>query len=258
MRIPIIAGTWKMHKTVRESVDLVREMRRGLNDIQGVEKVVVPPFVALASVAGLLGPTSIRLGAQNMHWEEQGAYTGEISPLMLQGLCEYVIIGHSERRTYFDETNESVNRKVHAAFGHGLSPIMCVGENLQQNEAGETEAFVSQQIREGLAGVTAERVSQMVIAYEPIWAIGTGRAATGALANRIIGLIVRGTIAELHNETTAQAVRVQYGGSVKPDNIAEFMSQPDIDGALVGGASLRAADFVEITRRAAELKGTVA
>jgi len=256
MRIPIIAGNWKMHKTVQESVDLVREMKRGLNEIQGIEKVIVPPFVSLGAVAELLGPTSIRLGAQNMHWEEEGAYTGEVSPLMLQGLCQYVIIGHSERRTYFGETNETVNRKVRAAFDHGLLPIMCVGENLEQNEAGETEAFVSQQMREGLVGLTAEQVSKTVIAYEPIWAIGTGRAATGAEANRIIGLVIRGTIAELYDETTAQAARVQYGGSVKPSNVVEFMSQPDIDGALVGGASLKAADFTEITRLAAEVKGT--
>jgi len=255
MRIPIIAGNWKMHKTVQESVDLVREMKRGLNEIQGVEKVIVPPFVSLSAVAELLSPTSIRLGAQNMHWEEQGAYTGEVSPLMLQGLCQYVIIGHSERRTYFGETNETVNRKVRAAFDHGLVPIMCVGENLEQNEAGETEPFVSQQIRGGLAGLTAEQVSKMVIAYEPIWAIGTGRAATGAEANRIIGLVIRGTIAELYDEPAAQAARVQYGGSVKPANVVEFMSQPDIDGALVGGASLKTADFVEITRQAAVAKG---
>ena len=256
MRTPIIAGNWKMNKTIRESVDLVREMRRGLNNIQGVDRVIVPPFVSLAALADLLGSTSIRLGAQNMHWEEQGAYTGEVSPLMLQGLCQYVIIGHSERRTYFGETNETVNRKVRAAFDHELSPIMCVGENLEQNEAGETESFVSQQIREGLAGLTTEQVSEIVIAYEPIWAIGTGRAATGAEANRIIGLVIRGTIADLYDESTAQAARVQYGGSVKPSNVAEFMSQPDIDGALVGGASLKAADFVELTRLAAELKSS--
>lgn len=256
MRVPIIAGNWKMHKTIQESLDLVREMRRGLNEIQGVEKVIVPSFVSLNAVAELLRPTSIRLGAQNMHWEEQGAYTGEVSPLMLQGLCQYVIIGHSERRTYFGETNETVNRKIRAAFDHGLLPIMCVGENLEQNEAGDTETFVSKQIREGLAGLTAEQVSKIVIAYEPIWAIGTGRAATGAEANRIIGLVIRGTVADLYDEPTAQSTRVQYGGSVKPTNVAEFMSQPDIDGALVGGASLKAADFVELTRLAAELKSS--
>ena len=256
MRTPVIAGNWKMHKTVEESVSLVREMRRRLNDIKGVVKIVVPSFVSLVSVAELLGPTSIKLGAQNMHWEDQGAFTGEVSPLMLEGLCEFVILGHSERRTYFGDTNETVNRKVHAAFTHGLLPIMCVGENLEQNEAGETEAFVSRQIEEGLAGLTAEQVSKMIVAYEPIWAIGTGKAATGAVANRIIGLTIRGTIARLYDEPTAQAVRVQYGGSVKPANIAEFMSQPDIDGALVGGASLKATDFVEITKKAAEVKGS--
>jgi len=255
MRTPAIAGNWKMHKTVEESVELVREMRRGLGDIKGVERIVVPSFVALASVAELLGPTAIKLGAQNMHWEEQGAFTGEVSPLMLKALCDYVIIGHSERRTYFGETNETVNRKVHAAFSHGLVPIMCVGENLEQNEAGETDSFVSRQVREGLAGLDTDQVSKMIVAYEPICAIGTGKAATGALANSIIGLTIRGTIADLYDESTAQAVRVQYGGSVKPSNIVEFMSQPDIDGALVGGASLKAADFVEITKKAAEAKG---
>ena len=178
MRVPIIAGNWKMHKSIDEAVELVREMRRGLNDIDGVEKVLCPPFMALAPVSELLHPTSIKLGAQNVHWEKQGAFTGEISPTMLQGLCKYVIIGHSERRTYFAETNETVNRKVLAAFNHGLVPIMCVGENLEQNEAGETEAFVSEQIRAGLAGLTADQVSRMIVAYEPIWAIGTGKTAT--------------------------------------------------------------------------------
>jgi triosephosphate isomerase len=255
MRTPIIAGNWKMHKTVDESADLVREMRRGLNAVTGVEKVLCPPFISLVAVSELLRPTSIRLGAQNMHWEGQGAFTGEISPLMLEGLCEYVIIGHSERRMYFGETNESVNRKVHAALSHSLVPIMCVGENLEQNEAGETESFVSEQIRSGLAGLSEQQVATMVIAYEPIWAIGTGRAATGVVANRIIGVVIRGAIAQLCGEATAQTVRVQYGGSVKPANINEFMTQPDIDGALVGGASLKAADFVEIVRISAQAKG---
>ena len=255
MRVPLIAGNWKMHKSAAEAVELVRAMKGPLNAVEGVEKLVAPPFVALTSVADLLARTSIKLGAQNMYWEDQGAFTGEISPLMLADLCQYVIIGHSERRTYFGETNTTVNKKLHAAFGHGLLPIMCVGENLEQNEAGETEAFVSQQIREGLAGLSAEQVSKLVIAYEPIWAIGTGKAATGALANRIIGLVIRGTVADLYGEDVAQTMRIQYGGSVKPANIVEFMSQPDIDGALVGGASLKVDDFVLIAKGAAEAKG---
>jgi len=269
MRTPIIAGNWKMNKTVDEAVSLVREMRRGLNEVRSVDRVLCPPFVALAAVAELLKPTTIKLGAQNMHWEDKGAYTGEISPLMLKGLCQYVIIGHSERRGYFGETDEGVNRKVKAAlrqpfdgaqgkaqdtaFAHGLTPIVCVGESLEQHEAGQTEKWVSGQVRAALEGLSAEQVRSMVIAYEPIWAIGTGKAATGAGANAVIGLTIRGTIADLYDEATAQAIRIQYGGSVNPANIAEFMVQPEIDGALVGGASLKANDFVEIVRMTGRL-----
>jgi triosephosphate isomerase len=255
MRKPIIAGNWKMNNTIDEAVSLVREMRWGLNEVRSVDRVLCPPFVALAAVAELLKPTTIKLGAQNMHWEDKGAYTGEISPLMLKGLCQYVIIGHSERREYFGETDERVNRKIKAAFTHGLIPIVCVGESLEQHEAGQTEEWVSGQVRAALEGLSAEQVRNIIIAYEPIWAIGTGKAATGAGANAVIGLTIRGTIADLYDEATAQAVRVQYGGSVKPANIAEFMTQPEIDGALVGGASLNATDFVEIVRIAARVKG---
>jgi triosephosphate isomerase len=255
MRTPIIAGNWKMNKTVDEAVSLVREMRRGLNEVGGVDRVLCPPFVALTAVAELLKPTTIKLGAQNMHWEDKGAYTGEISPMMLKGLCQYVIIGHSERRAYFGETDEGVNRKIKAAFTHGLSPIVCVGESLEQYEADQTEEWVSRQVRAALQGLSAEQVRSTIIAYEPIWAIGTGKAATGAGANAVIGLTIRGTLADLYDEATAQAVRVQYGGSVTPANIAEFMTQPEIDGALVGGASLKANDFVEIVRIAAQVKG---
>jgi triosephosphate isomerase len=256
MRTPIIAGNWKMHKTIAEATDLVRAMRRELNEIKGVDRVVCPTFTALAAVAELLRATEIGVGAQNMYWEESGAFTGEISPLMVKELCQYVIIGHSERRQYFGETNEGVNRKAKAAFEHGLTPIICVGENLEQNEAGLTEEWVSGQVRAALDGLTAAQVQQLVIAYEPIWAIGTGKPATGAGANSIIGLVVRGTVADLFGEQTAQAMRIQYGGSVKPANIAEFMTQPEIDGALVGGASLKADAFVALTRIAAETKGT--
>ena len=255
MRTPIIAGNWKMNKTIAEATALVREMRRELNRIEGVEKVLCPPFTTLSAVAELLQATKIKLGAQDMHWEEKGAYTGAISPLMLKELCQYVIIGHSERRQYFGETDEGVNRKVKAALLHGLSPIVCVGENLEQNEAGQTEAWVTGQVRAALRDLTAEQVSGLVIAYEPIWAIGTGKPATGAGANAVIGLVIRGTVASIYDERTAEALRIQYGGSVNPANVAEFMIQPDIDGALVGGASLVAEKFVAITRQAAEIKG---
>jgi len=258
MRTPIIAGNWKMNRTVEEAVSLVHEMRAGLESVPGIEKVLCPPFTALAAVKGLLESTTIRLGAQNMYWEERGAYTGEISPLMLKELCQYVILGHSERRQYFGETDEGVNRKIKAALTHGLIPIVCVGENLAQNEAGQTEAVVSGQVRGCLAGLSAGQVRRLVIAYEPVWAIGTGRPATGAGANTVVGQIIRRTISDLYDKVTAQAVRVQYGGSVSPQNIAEFMSQVEIDGALVGGASLKAADFVDIVRISAQVKGTLA
>jgi len=254
VRVPIIAGNWKCYKTVAEAVELVRELRQGLMNIKGVEVVLCPSFVALAPVADLLKPTSIGLGAQNMFWEDQGAYTGEVSPLMLKGLCQYVILGHSERRQYFGETDEGVNRKVKAALSHGLKPIVCIGENLAENEAGRTADVVERQLRAALRDVSAEQVRTLVIAYEPVWAIGTGRPATGAGANAVIGQTVRGTLAELYGEALAQEVRIQYGGSVNPQNIAEFMTQPDIDGALVGGASLKAADFVAIVQETARAK----
>ena len=258
MHTPIIAGNWKMNKTVEEAVTLIREMRPGLDEVTGVDKVLCPPFTALAAAKELLEPTAIRLGAQNMYWEEKGAYTGEISPLMLKELCQYVILGHSERRQYFGETDDKVNQKIKTALAHSLIPIVCVGENLAQNEAGQTEAVVSGQVRRCLAGLSVKQVGGLIIAYEPIWAIGTGLPATGAGANAVIGQIIRGTISDLYDEATAQAVRIQYGGSVNPKNIAEFMSQVEVDGALVGGASLKAADFVEIVRISAQVKGTLA
>ncbi len=254
MRKPILAGNWKMHMTIAEAVDFVRSIRRGLNDIEGVDKVLCPPFTALTAVKELLLTTDIRLGAQNMHWEEKGAYTGEISPPMLKELCQYVILGHSERRAYFGETDAGVNRKVKAALAHGLKPIICVGETEDQYDAGHTEAVVGGQVRDCLSGLTAQQVANLVVAYEPVWAIGTGKAATAAGAGSVIGLTIRGTIATLYDEATAQAVRVQYGGSVKAANVAEFMAHPDIDGALVGGASLKP-EFVDLVRIAAETQG---
>jgi triosephosphate isomerase len=254
MRRPILAGNWKMNKTVAEAVVFVRTIRRGLNGIKDADRVLCPPFTALAAVKDLLLATDIGLGAQNMHWEEKGAFTGEVSPGMLKELCQYVILGHSERRAYFGETDEGVNRKVKAALAHGLLPIVCVGETENQYDAGQTQAVIGGQVRGCLAGLTAEQVAGLVIAYEPVWAIGTGKAATAAGAGAVIGLTIRGAVAELYGEAAAQAVRVQYGGSVTMANIAEFMAQPDIDGALVGGASLKP-DFVDLVRIAAETKG---
>lgn len=253
MRRPILAGNWKMHMTIAEATDFVRSIRRGLNEVKDVDRVLCPPFTVLAAVRDLLSATEIGLGAQNMHWEEKGAYTGEVSPGMVRELAKYVILGHSERRAYFHETDEMVNRKIHAALAHGLLPIVCVGETEAQHDAGQTEEVVGSQVRACLAGLTAEQAGGLVIAYEPVWAIGTGKAATVAGAGAVIGLTIRGTVAELYDQATAQAVRVQYGGSVNPGNIAEFMAHPDVDGALVGGASLKP-DFVDLVRVAAETK----
>ncbi len=247
MRIPVFAGNWKMNKTAVEAVEFVRQIRHALGQIEGVEKVVCPPFLAIPAVAEALQATKIGVGAQNMYYEEKGAYTGECAPNMLTPFCQYVILGHSERRAYFAETDEGVNKKIKAALAHTLTPIVCVGESLAQNEAGETHDFVSGQVRAAFADLTAEQMARCIIAYEPIWAIGTGKSASAAEAGRIIGVTVRGTVAELFGENTAQAVRIQYGGSATENNIAEYMQHPDIDGALVGGASLKAT-FVDLVR----------
>jgi len=251
MRTPIIAGNWKMNTNIEQAVALVREMLAKLDNIQGAEKVVCPPFVSLNPVKALLAGSSIKVGAQNLYFEEKGAYTGEISPLMLAGLCEYVILGHSERRQYFGETDEIVNRKVKAALKAKIKPIVCVGESLAENEAGRTEEVVTRQVKGAFAAVDFTR--DFVVAYEPIWAIGTGRAATGHQANATIGLIRR-TLSALYGDPSASTVRIQYGGSVTSVNIAEFISQPEIDGALVGGASLKAADFIGIVEQTAQAK----
>ncbi len=255
MRKPIIAGNWKMNKTIAEAVDLVRAMRRDLNAIESVESVVCPTYVALPAVADALAGTKIAVGAQNMFWAESGAYTGEIAPGMLVGLCKYVILGHSERRQYFGETDEGVNKKAHAAFKHGLVPIIAVGENLEQNQAGQTDHVVRTQVTGALQGLSAEQVASLVIAYEPVWAIGTGLNAEPAGAAQVIGVTIRGTVADLYDEATAQAVRIQYGGSANAANIADFMAMPDIDGALVGGASLKAESFVEMVKATARVRG---
>jgi len=252
MRIPMIAGNWKMNTTVDEAVKLVNEMRPGLEKITGVDRVVCPPFISLAAVKELLKGSSVKLGAQNLYFEEKGAYTGEISPLMLADLCQFVIIGHSERRQYFGETGEIISKKVQAALGVKLTPILCVGERLEENEAGRTKEVVAEQLRSSLAGINEP--DGLITAYEPIWAIGTGKAATGKQANETIGFI-RQNIAKLYSDSIAQAMRILYGGSVNSANVAEFISQPEIDGALVGGASLKAVEFVGIVKQTSEIKG---
>ena len=250
MRVPLIAGNWKLNKTSTEAYKLAAEMLPGLRNIRGVEKLLCPPFTALMAVFRLIKDSDIRLGAQNMYWEEQGAYTGEISPRMLAEFCQYVILGHSERRTYFGETDEQVNRKVRAAIAHHLMPIICVGETLEENEAGRAAGVVSRQVREALVGLDILDAEQIVIAYEPVWAIGTGRASTAAGANTLIRNVIRPTLASLFGENIAQSVRVLYGGSVDPGNAGDFFRQPEIDGALVGGASLNARSFIDIVEAA--------
>jgi len=254
MRIPFIAGNWKMNTTATEAEKLVIEMLDNLDEIKGVEKVLCPPFVSLVAINMMLQDSSIKLGAQNMYFETKGAYTGEISPLMLSELCEFVILGHSERRWYFGETDEIVNKKVKAALVNKLKPILCVGERLAENEASKTEEVINRQVMAALNGI--EPVSNLVIAYEPVWAIGTGKAASGEQATATIQFI-RGVVAKLWNKSIAQDSRILYGGSVTSANIAEFISHPEIDGALVGGASLKAEEFVGIVKQTAEIKGRI-
>lgn len=249
MRTPIIAGNWKMFKTAGEAVSFVNEVK-GKAEIAGVESVICAPFTALPALAEAVKGTSLKIGAQNMHWEESGAYTGEISGPMLQDLgVHYVIIGHSERRAYFAETDETVNKKVHAAFKYGITPIICVGEKLEEREAGQTKEVCRVQTEAALQGLSAEQAAQAVIAYEPIWAIGTGKSSTAEDANEVISYI-RERVAAVFGQETADKIRIQYGGSVKPNNIREFMQQPDIDGALVGGASLKAASYIQLVEGA--------
>lgn len=234
-----------MHMTPSEAVNLVNELKPLVADTD-VEVVAIPPFVDLVDVKKALDGSNIKLGAQNMHWEEKGAFTGEISPIMLKEIgVEYVVIGHSERRQYFAETDETVNRKVKSALSHGLKPIVCVGETLSQREDGKAFDVVRDQTKKALDGVLKTDVTNLVIAYEPIWAIGTGKTATSKDANDVIK-VIRETIASIYDTSTANEVRIQYGGSVKPDNAKELMSESDIDGALVGGASLKAQDFAKI------------
>jgi triosephosphate isomerase len=246
MRKPIIAGNWKMHKTIPEAITLVNGVLERLKGFTDAEVVFCAPFTALATVKSQIQGSPFRLGAQDLYWKEQGAFTGEISPLMLRDIgCDYVIIGHSERREYFNETDAIVNLKVKAALTAGIQPIICVGESLRQREAGETEALITRQTTAALEGLDKAAIPGMVIAYEPLWAIGTGKSSTAADANEINALI-RTTVIGLFGDEAASQMRIQYGGSVKPENIKEYMDQPEIDGALVGGASLEEDSFVRL------------
>ncbi len=244
MRKPIIAGNWKMHKTIAEALEFVNEVKDRVNNDK-VEAVICAPFTLLKDLKQATKGTNIKIGAQNMHFEEKGAFTGEISPLMLKELdMDYVVIGHSERRQYFNETYETVNKKVLKALEVGIDPILCVGETLEEREAGNTKDVCKVQVEKALENVSKEDLAKVVIAYEPVWAIGTGKTATSEDANDVIAYI-REVVANLYGEL-ANEVRIQYGGSVKPSNVAEIMNQSDIDGALVGGASLEANDYVEL------------
>ena len=253
MRTPIVAGNWKMHTTLDEALELIEDLVDPLDELDGVDRFVCPPAIWLPLIYENVEGTAIQLAAQTMHWQARGAFTGELSPIQITEFCAGVIIGHSERRQYFGEDDESVNKKVLAALAHELLPIVCVGERLDQRDAGEAIPFVTGQTRAALAGVSASQAAEIVIAYEPIWAIGTGRAATPDDANDMIGAIRR-QVAELHDDATAATIRIQYGGSVTTKNIADLMAMPEIDGALVGGASLNAGDFVFIAETAAQAR----
>lgn len=250
MRTPIVAGNWKMNRTVAEARDLVSKLLPLLMDITDVERVLCPPFTSLFAISSMLDGSGIGLGGQDLHWEEKGAFTGEIAPGMVKELCSYVIIGHSERRTYFGETDETVNKKLLTALEHDLTPIVCVGETLEDYESGRTSEVVLRQINLGFTDVDPAIASRIVVAYEPVWAIGTGKASSGDNANQVHAQVIRPALTELFGEETAQAIRIQYGGSVTAANASEFFSQSDIDGALVGGASLKADEFVAIVKAA--------
>lgn len=246
MRRLLIAGNWKMHKTIPEALDLVRELKELVKDVNDRDILVCPPFTALYPVSKELEGSNIVLGGQNMYFEEQGAFTGEISPLMLKNAgCSYVILGHSERRHIFGETDELINKKVLSAVNHGLIPILCVGELLEEREAGKTQEVVEKQVREGLRGIDGE--AEFVIAYEPVWAIGTGKTATPELAEEV-HFFIRQVLSDMFGNEKANSVRILYGGSVKPENAAGLLNMENIDGALVGGASLKAESFAKIVK----------
>ena len=250
MRKPLVAGNWKMNKTVAEARALVSTMSTPLREIAGVEKVLCPPFISLMAISAMLEGTDIGLGSQDMHWEEKGAFTGEVAPNMVKEFCKYVIIGHSERRAYFGETDETVNRKVATAIKFDLTPIVCVGETLDQYESGLTSEVVRRQIKAGLAGIDSANAARIVVAYEPVWAIGTGKASSGENANHVHQQVIRPALRELFGAENADAIRILYGGSVTASNASEFFAYVDIDGALVGGASLKPDEFVAITKAA--------
>lgn len=251
MRKPFIAGNWKMNKTVADAVAFVNSVKDGMSQqVETVDSAFCVPAIQIVPIADALKGTSVGVGAQNMHHADSGAYTGELSVSMLKPYCQYVILGHSERRAYFGETDMGVNFKTHTALAHGITPIICVGETDAQNEAGVTNGFVAGQVLSALGGLTGEQVAQCVIAYEPIWAIGTGKSANPESAGGIIKSAVRDTIRRSYGDDVADAIRIQYGGSVKPHNAAEYMAHPDIDGALVGGASLKDS-FVELIQNSA-------
>ena len=253
MRIPVIAGNWKLFKTIGESVALVNELKPLVANNQGVEIIVAPVFTALSHVYDAIQDSNVKLAAQDCYWEEEGAFTGEVAPKQLKDAgCSHVIIGHSERRQYFGETDLTVNKKTKAVISAGLTAMVCVGESLSERESGQTYSVIEAQIKGGLAGLTAEDFANVVIAYEPVWAIGTGKTASDAQAQEV-HVYIRQLIARLINQSVADAVRILYGGSVKPDNVKGLMSQPDIDGALVGGASLKAETFAAIATFNTEL-----
>jgi len=254
-RIPIVAGNWKMNKTVAEARELVKLLSGGLGKISGVEKVLCPPYTSLSALSEMLAGTEIGLGAQDLHWEEKGAFTGELAPNMVKEFCSYVIIGHSERRTYFGETDETVNKKLRAALKYDLIPIVCVGETLEEYESNRTSEVVRRQIAFGFADIDPAISSSIVVAYEPVWAIGTGKASSGENANAVHAQVIRPALSELFGAENAQAIRIQYGGSVTAANASEFFSQSDIDGALVGGASLKPDEFIAIVKSSQSSKG---
>lgn len=250
VRTPLVAGNWKMNKTTAEAVRLVEEILPGLQAVRGVDKLICPPATSLMALSAILDKSGIALGAQNLYWEKEGAYTGELSPAMVTEHCQYVIIGHSERRALFHESDLDVHRKVQAALNATLRPVLCVGETLEQNEAGRAAEVVSSQLRAALDGVQINSAQALVIAYEPVWAIGTGKAATPEATDTLLRNVVRPTVSGLLGEEMAQGIRVLYGGSVNAVNAGAFFAMPEIDGALVGGASLKAKEFIEITKAA--------
>jgi len=254
MRKTIIAGNWKMYKTLNEGQELVVALRRELYQLDNIDIVVCPPYTLLAHLADALETSNIMVGGQDVYWQEEGAFTGEVSPVMLKDAgCKYVIIGHSERRQYFGETNQTVNNKLKAALKHGLTPIVCVGETLKERESGKAFSVLEDHINNGFGDISEDDVLKLVVAYEPVWAIGTGKTATPQQAQEAHKYI-RGLLEKLYNNKVSSSVRIQYGGSVKPENIKELMQQPDIDGALVGGASLKADSFSSIVKQASEVR----